>query len=107
MHLNGELLKSHLKGKTCSKLATGLKFYDLKKKLTSGVALTRPWGYIHVYYHSRQTVFWYISQVSGERLQDHWSSCFVFWSRIFVLFELYVRFHSSSVRVTEWPPIWE
>ena len=31
---------------------------------------------------------------------------FVFWSRIFVLFESYVRFHSFSyVRVTEWSPI--
>ena len=51
----GKLLKCHLKGKTCSKLAKGLKFYDLKNKLTPGVALTRPWGYIHVYYHSSQT----------------------------------------------------
>ena len=44
----GKLLKCHLKGKTCSKLANVLKFYDLKKKLTPGVVLTRPWGYIHV-----------------------------------------------------------
>ena len=44
------MLKCHLKGKTCRKLAKGLKFYDLKKKLTPGVALTRPWGYIYVYY---------------------------------------------------------
>ena len=36
------------------------------------------------------------------------SNCFVFWSRFFVLFEPYVRFHIySSVRVTEWPPIGE
>ena len=41
----------HLKGKTCSKLANGLNFYDLKKKLTPGVILTLPWGYIHAYYH--------------------------------------------------------
>ena len=35
-------------------------------------------------------------------------NCFVFWSRIFVLFEPYVRFHIfSSVRVTERPPIGE
>ena len=27
----------------------------LKKKLTPEVALTLPWGYIHVYYHSSQT----------------------------------------------------
>ena len=63
--------KCNLKGKTCSKLANGLKFFYLKKKLTPGVALNWPWGYIHVYYHSSH---WYISQVSGERLQDHWSS---------------------------------
>ena len=52
--------------KTCSKLADGLNFYDLKKKLTPEVALTLPWGYIHVYYHSSQTsLFVYISE---ERL---------------------------------------
>ena len=34
--------------------------------------------------------------------------CFVFWSRIFVLFEPCVRFHIlSSFRVTEWPPVGE
>ena len=33
---------------------------------------------------------------------------FVFWSRLFVLFEPYVRFHIfSSVGVTEWQPIGE
>ena len=32
----------------------------------------------------------------------------LFWSRIFVLFEPYVRFYIfSSVRVAEWPPIGE
>ena len=38
----------YLKRKTCSKLANGLKFYDLKKKFTPGVALTRP-GVIYMY----------------------------------------------------------
>ena len=28
---------------------------------------------IYMYAHIRQ-VYWYISQISGERLQDHWSS---------------------------------
>ena len=32
-----KLLKCHLKCKTCSKLANGLKFYDLKKKSTPGL----------------------------------------------------------------------
>ena len=49
-------------------------FYDLKIKLDPGVVLTLPWGYIHVHYHSSFQVYWYISQVSGECLQDHWSS---------------------------------
>ena len=64
------------------KLAKGLKFYDLKKKLTPGVALTRPWGYIHVRAYITilvKQVYWYIFQVSGERLQDHWSSGFQFY----------------------------
>ena len=43
-----KLLKCHLMGLTCSKLANGLNFYDLKKKLTPGVVLTLPCGYIHV-----------------------------------------------------------
>ena len=56
----GKIVKCHLKGKTCSKLANGLNFYDLKKKLTPGFAL--PWGNIHVYYHSSQiSLFVYIS----------------------------------------------
>ena len=46
-------------------------------------------------------------QMSSRSFQGD-TSCFVFWSRIFVLFEPYVRFHIfSSVRVTEWPPIRE
>ena len=61
----GKLLKCHLKGKTCSKLANGLKFYVFKKKLTPGVSLTRPWGYIHVYYHSSQTSL--LVYISGFR----------------------------------------
>ena len=36
------------------------------------------------------------------------SNCFVFWSRMFVLFEPYVRFFVfNSVRVTEWPAVGE
>ena len=69
----GKLVKCQLKGKTCSKLANGLNFNDLKKALNTGVILTLPWGYIHAYNHSSQTSL-LVSQVSGERLQDHWSS---------------------------------
>ena len=71
----GKLLKCHLKGKTCSKLANGLKFYVFKKKLTSGIALTRCPEVIYMYITILvKQVYWYISWVSGERLQDHWSS---------------------------------
>ena len=59
------LLKCHLKGKTFSKLANGLQFYVFKKKLTPGVALTKPWGYIHGYYHSSQTSL--LVYISGFR----------------------------------------
>ena len=53
--------------------ATAL-IYDLKKTLTPGVILTLPWGYIHAYYHFSQTSLLVYSQVSGERLQERWSS---------------------------------
>ena len=69
MHFNGENCLN-VKGKICSKLANGLRFYVFKKKLTPGVALTRPLGYIHVHYHSSQTsLLVYISgfQVSVYR----------------------------------------
>ena len=51
--------------------------YDLKKKLTPVVILTLPrviYMYITILVIQ---VYWYISQVSGERLQDHWSSVFL------------------------------
>ena len=49
-------------------------FMNLKKKLTPGSILTLSWGYIHVYMFIVKQVCWYISQISGERLQSHWSS---------------------------------
>ena len=39
----------------------------LKKKMAQGLHLPLYWNYF--LYHS------YIQQISGERLQDHWSSC--------------------------------
>ena len=35
----GKIVKCHLKGKTCSKLANGLNFHDLKNEIDSGLAL--------------------------------------------------------------------
>ena len=62
-------------GKTCSKLANGLNFYDLKKKLTPRVVLTLPWGYIHVYYHYSQTSL--LEYISG--LRGAFTGPLVFW----------------------------
>ena len=65
----GKIVKCHLKGKTCSKLANGLNFYDLKKKLTPGFACS---GVIYMYIIILvKQVYLFISQVSGEHLQDH------------------------------------
>ena len=48
-------------------------FVILKIKLTPGVHLSLPWGYMYMTIIVKQ-VYWYIFQISGERLQDHWSS---------------------------------
>ena len=50
MHLNGETFYNVI----LSERAVGLKFNDSEKKY----------------------VYWYMKQISGERLQDHWSSGF-------------------------------
>ena len=53
-------------GLNFSKLANGLIFYDLK-----GINSRVIYMYITILV---KTVYLFISQVSGERLQDHWSS---------------------------------
>ena len=42
---------------------------NLKKKLTLGVILTLPWGYIYVYDLCSQTSLLVVAQISGEHLQ--------------------------------------
>ena len=44
-----------------------------KKKLTPGVILTLFRGYIYMTFVVKQA-YWCISQISDERLQDHWSA---------------------------------
>ena len=43
--------------------------------MTPGGILTLPRGFIHVYMFIVKQVHWYMLYISGERLQDHWSSC--------------------------------
>ena len=38
-------------------------------------------------------VYWYMKQISGERLQDHWSSC------LFILIQFYVPFNIISAHM--------
>ena len=61
----GKIVTMSFEGQNLHQLANGLNLYDLKKKLTPEVALTLPWGYIHVYYHSSQTSL--LVYISGLR----------------------------------------
>ena len=81
----GEIVKCYLKGKTCSKLANGLNIYDLKKENDSKGCSDLALG---LYNSIVKQLDWNISQVSGERLQDRWSSGLCFGvGRGFVLFK--------------------
>ena len=69
-------LKMSLKEKNFQEMGKWMIFMILKKrKMTPEVHLLLPWGYIsvHVYDYNSQA-YWNISQISGERLQDHCSS---------------------------------
>ena len=67
------LLKCYLQGKISRKLANGQNI-DYSEKIKW------PKGFIclctGVKYHNIQICYWYMKQISGERLQDHWSSGF-------------------------------
>ena len=70
-----KLLKWHLKGKSSKKLANGQNIdYSEKRK--------RPKGFIcpctGVKYQNIQTCLLVYAADSGERLQDHWSSGYIF-----------------------------
>ena len=66
----GKLLKCLLKGKASRKSANGQNIdYSEKKKMAQVLHLPLHW----VKYHNIQTCL-FMQQISGERLQDHWSS---------------------------------
>ena len=75
------LLNCDLKGKTCRKLANGQDINDSEKDghRASSASLLGLFSIIFKHF------YWYIQHISGERLQDHWST-FVFLS--FCLFEI-------------------
>ena len=67
----GKLLKCHLKGKASRKLANGQTIdYSEKRKWPKGFICPCT----GVKYHNIQTCLLVVAPVSGEPLQDHWSS---------------------------------
>ena len=69
----GKLLKCHLKGKASRKLANGQNIEDSeKRKWPKGFICPCTELNTIIFKH----VYWYMQQISGERLQDHWSSGF-------------------------------
>ena len=68
-----KLLKCHLKGKASRKLANGQNIdYSEKGKWPKGSSAPALGLNTIIFKH----VYWYMQQISGERLQDHWSSGF-------------------------------
>ena len=71
----GKLLKCHLKGKASRKLANGQNIdYSENKEENGPRASSAPTLGLNTIKFKH--VYWYMQQISGERLQDHWSSCF-------------------------------
>ena len=72
----GKLLKCHLKGKASRKLANGQNIdYSENKEENGPRASSAPALGLNTIIFKH--VYWYMQQISGERLQDHWSSCFM------------------------------
>ena len=71
----GKLLKCHLKEKANRKLANGQNIEDSeKRKWPKGLSAPALELNTIIFKH----VYWYMQLISGERLQDHWSSGFFF-----------------------------
>ena len=73
MHLNWEncFKKCHLKEKANRKLANGQNIEDSeKRKWPKGLSAPALELNTIIFKH----VYWYMQLISGERLQDHWSS---------------------------------
>ena len=70
----GKLLKCHLKGKASRKLANGQNIdYSENKEENGPRASSAPTLGLNTIIFKH--VYWYMQQISGERLQDHWSYC--------------------------------
>ena len=91
----GKLLKCHLKEKANRKLANGQNIEDSeKRKWPKGLSAFALELNTIIFKH----VYWYMQLISGERLQDHWSSGFSFFFFFFFL-RLLLKLH---VRIFVW-----
>ena len=69
-----KLLKCHLKGKASRKVANGQNI-DYSEKKNGPRASSAPALRLNTIIFKH--VYWYMQQISGERLQDHWSSGYI------------------------------
>ena len=97
----GKLLKCHLKGKASRKLANGQIILIILKKENGPMASSAPALGLNTILFKH--VYWYMQQISGERLQDHWSSvlCFVFEFLSCLNLNVHVRFYIFRVKLKQ------
>ena len=69
----GKLLKCHLKGKASRKLANGQNIDYSENRNGPRESSAPALGLNTILF---KHVYWYLQQISGERLQDYWSSGF-------------------------------
>ena len=77
----GKLLKCPLKGKTSRKLVNGQNI-DYSEKENGPRASSAPALELNTIIFKH--VYWYMQQISVERLQDHWSSGFIISEDLFL-----------------------
>ena len=99
-----DLLKCHLKGKTCRILANGQDI-DYPEKKNGPRASSAP--ILELFSLIFKHVYWYMQQISGERLQDHWSSGFfirTIWTSfilsIILCENIFKKFESTNMDLT-------
>ena len=89
----GKLLKCHLKEKANRKLANGQNIEDSeKRKWPKGLSAPALELNTIIFKH----VYWYMQLISGERLQDHWSSGYFYTASIYA--DGYIVFAFPIVR---------
>ena len=77
----GKTVKKSFERKTCRKLANGQDIdYSEEKKMAQGFICPFTGAFFSIIF---KHVYSYLQQISGEHLQDHWSSGFSYSIAIF------------------------